>query len=97
MAASDLPNTDPAIQLARLRWFLNCLLVACCVAAITYVILWGLFAAISAGIATFVVTGLGIATLVARVLVARGQVRQAIRIVSVAAAAARYHGRASSR
>jgi rsbT co-antagonist protein RsbR len=84
MAASDLPNTDTAIQLARLRWFLNCLLAACCIAAITYAILWGLFAAISAGIATLVVTGLGIATLLARVLVIRGRVRQAVRIVSIA-------------
>jgi rsbT co-antagonist protein RsbR len=70
-------------QPERLRWFLNCLLAAYCVAAMTYAILWYSFSAASAGIATLVVVGLGVATLVARVAVERGQARLAVRIVSV--------------
>src|SRR3954449_12748081 len=71
-------------QLARLRWFLNCLLAACCIAAITYAILWIIFSTASAGAAILVLVGLGIATLAARVAVDRGHVRLAVRIVSVA-------------
>src|SRR6186713_2139042 len=71
-------------QLARLRWFLNCLLAACCIAAITYAILWIIFSTASAGAATLVLVGLGIATLAARVTVDRGHMRRAVRIVSVA-------------
>src|SRR4029079_14505877 len=84
MAASDRRNLDTLKQLARLRWFLNCLLAVCCAATITYMILWNVFSAVSAGIATFVVAGLGVATLVARVFVDRGRVRQAVRIVGIA-------------
>jgi drug/metabolite transporter (DMT)-like permease len=84
LALHEIDESHDQQQLMRLRWFLNCLLAACCVAAITYVLLWGLFAAISAGIATLVVVGLGIATLVARVLVDRGRVLQAVRVTSVA-------------
>jgi hypothetical protein len=83
-----LPHTasadDLALQPARLRQFLNWLLVSCVAVAIGYFILWVAFASIVAGFASCAMAGLIAATLVSRTQLDRSELSAAVMLISIA-------------
>ena len=75
---------ESAIQPARLRQFLNWLLVSCVAVAVGYAILWVAFSNAVAGLASCAMAGLIAATLVSRTRLDRGKLSAAVMLISIA-------------